>query len=151
MKKRIITLLIIIFILNLIWEFSHFPLYIDLSWENSTLHLIYATFGDLLLISIIFTIISLKNKTINWINKSSIFDYILITFLGIIIAVFIELRAFVENKWEYTQYMPTIFSIGLTPLIQLAVTGILSLLILNFIFKQKQKVKQPHTTKSNLL
>ncbi len=128
MKKKIILFLVLALILNLIWEFAHAPLYISQMLETSyNLTLIKASFGDLILISIIFALISLKNKKIKWINKPSKIDYGLIILLGIITAIFIELRAFSLDKWSYTELMPTIFGIGITPLVQLAVTSLIAL------------------------
>ncbi len=46
---------------------------------------------------------------------------------GIIIAIIIEYRsALVLKEWSYLPAMPTIFGIGLTPLIQLSTTELLT-------------------------
>lgn len=42
--------------------------------------------------------------------------------IGIFIAVLIEIRAILTGRWKYKEVMLTILGIGLTPLIQLAVT-----------------------------
>jgi len=45
------------------------------------------------------------------------------------IAVIIELNAFANGKWMYKNIMPTIFGIGISPLVQLFTTAILGLFI----------------------
>lgn len=128
MKKiNILYLSLIILILNLIWEFSHYILYIDLSGIAPIPHLILASFTDVLLILAIFTVISLKNKNLTWIKKPKKIDYLIILSLGVIISSIIELRVLNIGRWVYTELMPTIFNIGLSPLIQLFTTAILAL------------------------
>jgi len=77
----------------------------------------------------IFAIVSLKNKNYKWIKNPSKFDYLLVAFLGLIIAAFIEIINLNLGRWKYTIMMPTFFGIGISPLIQLALTGIISLII----------------------
>ncbi len=134
MKKiRFLVLGFIVLILNLIWEFSHYKLYNDLSGISSNIHLIIASFGDLFFIFLIFFFISLINKNIKWLNKPVKSDYLFTIFFGLIIAILIEvINVYFLARWAYKPIMPTIFGIGLSPLLQLATTGILSL----FIFKK---------------
>ena len=139
MKKKIFILLISVFILNLIWEFLHFPLYIcNLTISNNSLMILKVSLGDLLIISLIFFFVSLKNKSIRWLNSPSKFDYLVITFLGIVAAIFIELNALSIGRWSYKEVMPTIFGIGFTPLIQLAATSLIALWFVNLINPSKQ-------------
>ncbi len=44
-------------------------------------------------------------------------------------AAFIELRALAQGRWAYADAMPTVFTIGLSPLVQLAVTGALAVVV----------------------
>jgi len=129
-KKRFFIAGFIALILNIIWEFSHYPLYIDLSGIPKYPHLIIASFMDMLIIMGIFAIVSLKNRNFNWIKNPSKFDYLMVVFLGLIIAIFIEMINLNLGRWEYTAAMPTLFGIGISPLIQLALTGIISLIFI---------------------
>ena len=128
-KKMLIIGFIALF-LNVIWEFSHYFLYIDLSGIPKYTHLIIASFTDMLIILGIFTIISLKNKNTNWIKNPGKFDYLMVILLGLIVAIFIEVKNLNLGRWEYTATMPTLFGIGISPLIQLAFTGIISLIFI---------------------
>ena len=130
LKNKFITLISIVFLLNLIWEYSHYFLYIDLSGISKHPHLWLATFTDTLIITSIFLIISLSHKSIKWINHPNKDDYISIIIMSLIVAVFIETRALRIERWAYTGLMPTIFGIGLSPLIQLFTTAIIALLII---------------------
>ena len=132
-KKKLILVLSLIFLISLFWEVSHSFLY---NWnilplENDVYYyvpkIIYSSLGDLVLISIIFFIVSLKNKRISWIDKPNKLDYLIIILSGIIVAVFVEVRADIYNKWSYNELMPILFGVGLTPLIQLAATALIAL------------------------
>jgi len=54
----------------------------------------------------------------------------MVVFLGLIIAIFIEMINLNLGRWEYTMAMPTLFGIGIIPLIQLALTGVISLIFI---------------------
>ena len=130
MKRiRLLRLASFILIFNLIWEFSHYGLYVDLTGIPSTFHLIIASFTDLILISFIFLIISVFRKSINWIEKPKKSDYFIIVLFGIIIATIIEIYSLSNGRWAYRDLMPTILGIGISPLIQLFTTAIISLLL----------------------
>ena len=136
-SKRFLIVGLIILILNLIWEFSHHSLYIDLSGIPKYQHLIIASFADMLILLSIFAFVSLKNKSLNWIKCPRKFDYLLIGFMSLGVAIFIELINLKLGRWEYTSSMPIVLGIGVSPLIQLALTGIFSLIILRSIEKMK--------------
>ncbi len=134
-KLKLVFLAIFIFGLNLIWEFSHYGLYIDLTGIPPAIHLIIASFTDLVLISFIFLIVSIFRKSIKWIENPKKFDYIIIIILGMLIAIIIEIYSLTYNRWAYTELMPTIFGIGVSPLIQLFTTAIISLWLTKYVIK----------------
>ena len=88
----------------------------------------------MLIILGIFLIISIKNKNINWINTPTKKDYLALVLLGLIIASIIEIINLNLGRWKYTKLMPTILGIGISPLIQLTATAILSSILIR-IFK----------------
>lgn len=137
-KKMFFIIALIALILNTIWEFSHYSLYIDLSGIPKYPHLIIASFTDMLIIQGILAIVSLKNKNFKWIKSPSKSDYLLVVFIGLVAAIFIELINLNLGRWTYAVAMPTIFKIGVSPLIQLALTGIISLIIPNYILKNNK-------------
>lgn len=135
-KQRFILLILTGFIFNLIWESLHYPLYYDLSGIPHILHIITASVSDMIILTCIFLIISLTNKSFNWINKPKYLDYVLTIVLGLIIAVILEIINLYFVRWIYKPIMPTISGIGLSPLLQLATTGVVSLFVVKASFKQ---------------
>ena len=132
-KSKLFLLAFIVLIINLIWEFSHYRLYLDLTGIPSNLHLIIAGFVDLFLVFFIILIISVFRKSIDWIEKPRKLDYIIIVIGSMLIAVGIEFYSISNGRWSYTELMPTIFGIGLSPLIQLFTTAIISLIIIRIV------------------
>lgn len=133
---KMIILAILIVVINLIWEFSHYRLYIDLTDIPSAFHIIIASFTDLFLMFLIFLIISIFRKNIIWIDSPKKTDYFFIIFLGMLFAIVIEAYSLSKGRWSYKSLMPTIFGIGISPLIQLFTTFIVSLLIIRIINKE---------------
>ncbi len=129
-KTQFILLGFIILILNVIWEFSHFQLYYDLTGISKIPHLLIASIGDLFFVGILFLIISYKNKTMHWIKSPKYSDYFLIILFGSFISILIEIINLNLGRWAYRETMPLILGIGLSPLVQLSITSILSLFIL---------------------
>jgi hypothetical protein len=129
-KKKIIFFALIVLILNLIWEFSHYNLYNDLSGIPPTLHLITASFSDVFWIFIIFFFVFLINRGIEWIKNPTKKDYFLIVIFGLVTAILIEIINLNLGRWAYRETMPVIFGIGLSPLVQLFATSLISLLII---------------------
>jgi hypothetical protein len=135
--KKFLQIFIIAFLINLPWEVSHSLLY---DWSIPPLQntvqyyvprILQATLGDGFYIALIFLIVTLINKKLFWVSKPSRKHYIQISILGILVAIFVEIKAEFFNYWTYNSLMPTIFGIGITPLIQLAITGSLTLYILS--------------------
>jgi hypothetical protein len=132
--RMILKIVIFGFFLNLLWEVLHSMLY---DWNKSPLiNDIYVYipritgFASALDSLWIFTFIlwtSIVNKSFNWLKEPQVKDYAVFIVLGIIYAIFFEWMATELNFWSYNEYMPLLFGIGLTPLIQLALTGVISL------------------------
>ncbi len=133
-KTKLIILAGIVLVLNLIWEFSHYRLYIDLTGIPSTTHLILASFTDLLIIGGIFAVNSSLNKNWKWIEKPDKSDYAFVVVFCLLVAIIIEKHALAVGKWIYTDSMPLIFGIGLSPLVQLLTTSMISLFIARKLF-----------------
>lgn len=142
MKKQktsliILSVAIVSFFINLFWEVSHSLLY---NWNALPLQndvyfyiskILFSTLGDVMYLAIICLIISIFKGKISWIYYSKKSDYILLVILSLLFAIFIEIKANILNLWSYNQYMPQLFGLGLTPLIQLAITSSLTIMILN--------------------
>ena len=119
--QRTFLIFLVSFFLNLIWENLHSFLYAGYMGGKITefilLRASVADAGIITLLSLLFmSVPSLKRKS--W----------LIIFVGVLIAIFIELYALNTGRWAYNEYMPMIpiLGVGLTPTIQLGLLGYLS-------------------------
>ena len=117
------------FVLNAVWELLHYGLYYDLSGIAKYPHLVLATFVDALIVVGIFLVVSLVSRGVGWVRKPLVWNYLVVVLLGLGVAVFIEVRALGIGRWVYKVGMPTVFGVGLSPLLQLAVTGFLCLVV----------------------
>lgn len=101
----------IAFILNLLWEKLQMPLYsVDVSGWEYWLLCIRASVWDAVVITGVYYLVDAPSKKTKYIVSAMIL---------LCIAIFIEQRALIEGRWAYSHLMPTIFGIGLVPLIQL--------------------------------
>lgn len=123
------------YLINLLWEVAHSALY---DWNKAPLQnsvyyyiprILYSTLGDAVVITLVFAFLAVQNKGLVWIHMPSAKDYAVFVAAGLIFAILIELRAASENRWSYNQYMPVVIGIGLTPFVQLAVTGLVTLFV----------------------
>ncbi|MFQ5662140.1 MAG: hypothetical protein ACE5F2_02715 [Candidatus Paceibacteria bacterium] len=129
-----LEIFLIAFLLNFVWEVWHSQLY-------KTIH--EMNFGDIIRL---LTKMSLKDGL--WI---ALFYYITVLLFGNInifedytqLGVFIIISlsfSFIDEKvslkmrrWEYTKNMPTIAGVGITPFLEVAVTGTLAFVVV-FLF-----------------
>lgn len=111
------------FLLNFIWEEFHSFLYLTYQGETIThFILMRAALADAIFISILFSLAKITKR--NWLFPA----------LAILLAVLIEWWALGSGRWVYSSLMPVvpILQVGLSPLVQLVATGILSQKIINF-------------------
>lgn len=117
------------FLLNFLWESLHgawlYECCQNLTARLFVQHILPATFVDALIIAGVYLSGIILFKELGWFKKfdgKRLFYVVASTF---IIAFLIEYNAlFIAQKWSYTSLMPTIFGIGLSPLVQLAITGL---------------------------
>jgi len=134
--KKVVTVFVVAFVLNAVWENLHSFLYVNyMHGQITEFILLRAALVD----AVIITIIALPFILFPSIKKRSL----VILPLGFILAICIELWALQTGRWAYQGYMPIIplLSVGLTPAIQLGVLGYLSFKIQEFFVNQKKIVK----------
>lgn len=139
----IISLFVLSYLLNFFWESWHaFLLYspesIPQTLSGYVKLITYVATIDGLLILLMYGIVSLIWRDLYWIHKiKNINNTKICSFIisGLIIALIIEYHAlFIANKWSYNEWMPTLFGIGLSPIIQLAITGVIALFVVKRLF-----------------
>ncbi|TFG08866.1 MAG: hypothetical protein EU539_00970 [Promethearchaeota archaeon] len=131
---KISMIVIFGFFFNLLWEVLHSMLY---DWDKAPLVnniyvyipriVFYASLYDAFWMFFMVMVNSALNRNFKWLHAPQKRDYALLIIGGLTIAIISEISAtMIHDEWSYNQYMPQVFGIGLTPLIQLAFTVVLS-------------------------
>ncbi|MDP4001725.1 MAG: hypothetical protein Q8P69_01620 [bacterium] len=119
--RKVFLIFLLSFILNVVWENLHSFLYVGYMGDKITeFILLRASVAD----AVIITLLSVPFMSVSSLKAKSW----LIIFIGVLVAIFIELYALNTGRWAYNEYMPIIpiLGIGLTPTIQLGLLGYLS-------------------------
>jgi hypothetical protein len=119
------------YLFNFFWESVHSVwLYggHNFSADQYVRMICYVSGVDALLVLGIFLFISLIWRNAFWIEKMNKIHGLVILITGVVIAGIVEYRAvYVLKEWRYGPNMPIIFGIGLSPLVQISMTGLLAL------------------------
>jgi len=121
---KLVLVFAIAFVINLIWENAQAPLY--QGYESFTQHFqlcFNATFFDAFFVLVMYGLFTLLRK-----NFFTVF-LVLLAFVSFGTAYIIEIRALSSGKWLYTASMPLVFEVGLSPFVQLFVTSVISIYI----------------------
>jgi hypothetical protein len=116
------------FLLNFFWEsIQAVSLYQkhDFGADKYVRMTIYVTFIDSLFVEGIYLFTGFCFKDLLWERSPTKGKVILFSSAALGVAAFIEYRAvFRLGRWAYKETMPVIFGIGLSPLVQLWITGL---------------------------
>jgi len=115
--KNVLSIAVIGFILQFVWEYSQAPLYSCYIFFYQCLWLCFrATLGDVVITLLLYGVF-LKTR-----SKS------LILILGFFIAWGIEVLALSSGRWSYNELMPLIpvLKVGLTPVLQMSFLPLLT-------------------------
>lgn len=116
--RRLGAIFALSFVLNLAWEHAHALLYAGYQGSPITKFILWrATLADAVFITAIAAVIF----SAPFLRKH---EWLMVP-LGLVLAVCIELWALHTGRWAYNPLMPVIpwLNIGLTPTLQLALTG----------------------------
>ena len=119
--KKVFLIFLVSLVLNFVWENLHSLMYKSyMGGKITELILFRASIVD----AIIITLICVPFIYFAFLRKM---DWLII-FCGIIVAIIIEQYGLGSGRWEYDLYMPIvpIISVGLSPVLQLGLTGYLS-------------------------
>lgn len=109
------------FVLNAAWEFGQTPLYEDsdrdlgyLAWSR-----LHCAAGDVLILLAAFWLTSLAWRSRRWFTRPRRLAPGLFVALGLAYTVWSEwANTSLRDAWQYRPEMPTLFGIGLAPLLQ---------------------------------
>jgi len=126
----LIVIFVISLILNYLWESLHEAFFYEVFKCDAALYVLMileAAITDALIITGIYLGVAAIWRDFLWCLSMKINQVVTAFMAGIIIAIIIEYRSVLILKaWSYLPAMPTILGIGLTPLIQLSTTGLLT-------------------------
>ena len=132
---------VVSFMLNYIWESVHEAfLYKAFKCiaDKYIVMMLIASVPDALMILGIYLLVAALWKDILWLQKMKKNQVYTACLAGLVFAAAIEYWNVLANKnWSYTIYMPTIFGIGISPLVQLSATGLLTFWVVRKILYQK--------------
>lgn len=110
------------FPLHLVWEVAQLPLY-ALWRESDLLHIAWAvlhcTVGDVLIACACFGMVSVGSRTTQWPSSQRRLGLALLLIGGVAYTAFSEwFNVYRLGSWGYTAAMPTVWGIGLSPILQ---------------------------------
>ncbi len=135
--KKLFTIFVIAFILNLIWENAQAPLYQGyISFAQHFWICLPASIWDASYITTVYLAMRFVDRTVRLIQKtpdqeksvSPVLMTIAVIALGLMTAGYIELRALAQDHWAYSAAMPLVpvIHVGLTPFLQLAILSLVT-------------------------
>ena len=128
--EALIVLALVSFVLHLVWERSHIHLYAGYDALKGRLPVfVWASMGDVMYTFFAISLVGIFKGDILWFLYAGSFDYVGLAITGLFLAISVEYKAAALKRWEYTSKMPRLFSLGLTPLIQMTVLLPLSVYI----------------------
>ena len=93
-----------------------------------------ASAGDALYLFAIYILGGFFFKDFFWIRALSFRMCAFTISLGVLFAIGIEYKGlYLLSKWSYAKAMPTVFGLGISPLAELAVTGLATFFIVGFL------------------
>ena len=128
------SLFIVAFLLNFFWESLHalflYTCCTSLLAFDFVKLIFIASLGDGMYIVLMYLLVALFFKSLYWIFNLKKNNLFIFSLLGILLAIFIEIKGvYFLEKWSYSSLMPTLFGLGLSPLIELTLTGLLTLFV----------------------
>ncbi len=118
------------YLFNFFWETVHSVwLYgdHDLGADPYVRMICYASAVDAFLVLGIFFLIGLAWRNVFWLKRMNSRQALVVLLAGMLVSGIIEYRAvYVLKEWRYGPAMPLVLGIGLSPLVQIGVTGLLA-------------------------
>lgn len=130
------------FLLNFFWESLHgFSLYTDhiIDSDKYVQMMVYMSFMDAVTIFAMYLVCAIFMKDVLWLKNLNHRRAIIFFVFGLFVAAAVEYwSVYVAHEWHYNDKMPVIFGIGLSPLVQLSVTGLAAYWLTNRILASYQ-------------
>lgn len=125
MINILIQIFIISFFLNLLWEVIHSQLYttcLESPLKKYIPLIIFASIKDWFFITLFYLISVFIFGSQNILDNYTQLSFFII--ISLIFSFFDERISLKQKRWQYSSEMPTIFGVWITPLLEIAVTGV---------------------------
>lgn len=139
------------FLLHLLWENAQMPLFEGYGsfTEHFWICLVATATGDMIFMAVIYLSLALAHNNVLWVSDPKSYRYhatwVLPVIVGTLLAVSYELWA-VMHKAHWYEYgsMPIIpiVEVGLTPVLQMIVVPLVTLLLCRWLLKRQETAKK---------
>ena len=131
------------YLVNFVWESLHAVfLYADHDFNamKYVRMVNYVSLIDGFLVLGIYLFVAVLWRDVAWIQKINGKQICTVLIAGLLLAAAIEYRKVIVTKaWSYTRLMPTFFGLGLSPLLQLSMTGLWAFWLSGRVLYQREK------------
>lgn len=126
--RTLVLLFFFSYLMNFVWEAVH-AVYLyeghDFNAEKYVRMVAYVSAVDGVLILAVFFLIALLWRDLSWLSHMNKRHVMAACGVWTVVAAVLEYeKVYVMGEWRYKTLMPTIFGIGISPLLQLGVTGL---------------------------
>lgn len=142
--RAMLAIFIVAWFLNFTWESFHGPFlyrmgeHLGIVTHQKFVPIIaWVSVKDAALVLVFYAVFGAIYRDILWVNQATLNRLSLLLGLGVVTAAGIEYHAITTGRWMYSDLMPLVFGIGLSPLLQLGVTGALSVKIAHWLLYKK--------------
>lgn len=132
-----IIAIVLTLLFHYVWEMGQAGLFKDfagVSFLRHALICLLASFGDLAIAVAAYFVTAAVFRQPAWaIQDNWHWPALLWVALGLVVAVAIERWSLAERRWAYSPAMPTLFGIGVTPLLQWIVVPLATLIVFRWV------------------
>ena len=120
--KRWAAFALLVLALNFAWEMLQAKWFASMQGlppQRATLLCFRAAVGDLAIAAVAFTIAAFVARTVTWpAERRLVAPAVVFVVVGLAITIGYEVFALSTARWSYDETMPTLFGIGILPLLQ---------------------------------
>ena len=131
MYEILVKIFLLSFLLNFLWEVHHCVLYttcLKMKLKDVVKLLTIMSLKDGLWILVFYGITVIIFQ--NWIITQNYYQLGLFVLLSLMFSFVDEKISLAKKRWGYSSKMPLFFGVGITPLLELAVTGIITFFVI---------------------
>lgn len=140
----VITITILAFLLNFLWELIQIPLYRNSSYDiDHILFCALASIADTIMVLLIYLGLAAIFKDLFWVNHLRLIQIVIVVLVGGTGAVLSERRHLSLGSWGYDKSMPLIpvVNVGISPVLQFMILPLVAYFLSFYCLKIKGQAK----------